>query len=117
MRLKSWLIATLILAFAAPMLADRRGDAKSQVEFGILVAKKGLWREALSRWQKAVELDPQYAQAWNDLAIGYEQLGQLTQARTAYDKAMELQPDNQLIKQNYDMFREIYDRQNRRRDK
>jgi len=31
----------------------------------------------------------------------------------AYEKALELEPNNVLIKQNYDLFREINDRANR----
>ena len=38
--------------------ADARSDAKAQVEFGISVAQRGLWREAIYRWEKAIELDP-----------------------------------------------------------
>ena len=60
---------------------------------------------------------PSYAEAWNDLAIGYEQMGNFTEARKAYDTALKIDPKNQYILQNYDAFREIYDRQNRRRDR
>src|SRR6476469_7789700 len=56
----------------AALAADARADAKSQVEFGIDVAQRGLWREAIYRWEKAVELDPSYPQAYNNLAVAYE---------------------------------------------
>ena len=69
---------------ASPSLADARGDARAQVEFGINVAQRGLWREAIYRWEKAVEMDPTYAAAFNDLAIAYEHEGQLEQARKSY---------------------------------
>ena len=36
--------------------------------------------------------------------------GQLDKARAAYDKAIALEPNNQLIKQNYDLFKELNDR-------
>ncbi len=117
MRARTWLVLVLVLAAAAPALADRRSDAKSEVDFGITVAQRGLWKEAVFRWEKAVELDPSYAAAWNDLAIGYEQMGKFTEARDAYESALKLDPKNNFILQNYDLFREIYDRQNRRRDR
>ena len=82
----------LSMACAAPVLADKRADAKAQVEFGIVVAQRGLWREAAYRWQQAVELDPTYAAAWNNLGIGYEQLGRFDDARKAYEKALEIDP-------------------------
>ena len=90
--------------------ADARGDAKSQVDFGINVAQRGLWREAIYRWEKAVEVDPTYPAAYNDLAIGYEHEGHLDKARKAYERAIELDPNNPQIRQNYELFKEINDR-------
>ena len=98
------------LLASAPAFADARGDAKSQVEFGINVAQRGLWREAIYRWEKAVQLDPSYAAAFNDLAIAYEHEGQLSKARKAYEKAIELEPNNTQIQQNFELFKEINDR-------
>jgi Flp pilus assembly protein TadD len=99
-----------LLASGSASFADARSDAKAQVEFGINVAQRGLWREAIYRWEKAVELDPTYAQAYNDLAIAYEHEGQLDKARKAYEKALELAPNNAQIRQNYELFKEINDR-------
>jgi len=117
MRIRPWLVAVLALAFAAPAFADRRSDAKAQVEFGWDVAKHNLWKEAMFHWEKAVEIDPTYAAAWNNLGIAYEHEGKFSEARSAYEKALQLDPNNNFIRQNYDLFREIYDRQNRRRDR
>jgi Tfp pilus assembly protein PilF len=117
-QLRIAIVLSLVLAGAAtPAFADRRSDAKAQVEFGWDVALHGLWAEAANHWQKAVEIDPTYAAAWNNLGIAYEQQGQFNKARTAYEKACQLEPNNNFIRQNYDLFREIYDRQNRRRDR
>jgi type IV pilus assembly protein PilF len=110
MKLHVVLFVACTVATAAPSFADARSDAKSQVEFGISVAQRGLWREAIYRWEKAVELDPTYAEAFNDLAIAYEHEGQLDKARKAYDKALELAPNNSQIRQNYELFKEINDR-------
>jgi Flp pilus assembly protein TadD len=110
MRLKLALVAILLGATVAPMAADARSDAKKQVEFGISVAQRGLWREAIYRWERAAEIDPTYAAAQNNLAIAYEHEGDFDKARTAYEKALALDPNNAFIKQNYDLFREINDR-------
>ena len=87
------------------------------VEFGIGVAERGLWREAIYRWEKAVELDPSYAPAYNDLAIAYEHEGQLDKARLSYEKALALEPNSPQIRQNYELFKEINDRAKRRSDR
>ena len=110
-------IAGLLAAVAQPAYADARSEAKSQVEFGIKVAQNGLWKEAPYRWEKAVELDPTYAAAWNNLGIGYEHEGRFEDARKAYEKAVTLDPKNILIRQNYDLFKEINDRAKRRNDR
>jgi Tfp pilus assembly protein PilF len=96
---------------------DARNDAKEQVEFGIKVAQNGLWKEAAYRWEKAIQLDPTYGAAWNNLAIAYEQQGNFDKAREAYEKAVTLEPKNLLFRQNYDLFKEINDRAKRRRDR
>ncbi len=101
----------------APAYADARGDAKSQVAFGIDVAQRGLWREAIYRWERAVEIDPTYAAALNNLAIAYEHEGQLDKARQAYERALEIEPNNLQIRQNYELFREINDRTGADKDK
>ena len=110
MHLRPWALAAAFVVLSAPAWAEDRSAAKSQVEFGIRVAQNGLWKEARYRWEKAVELDPTYAEAWNNLAIAYEHEGNFEQARKAYEKALELDPKNLLIRQNYDLFKEINDR-------
>lgn len=115
MHARALIVAILLTAAAAaPLAADARGDARKQVEFGISVAQKGLWREAIYRWERAVEIDPTYAAAHNDLAIGYEHEGELDKARASYEKAMQLDPTNASIKQNYELFKEINDRTTRK---
>ena len=111
------LVAFAATVTASPSFADVRSEAKSQVEFGINVAQRGLWREAIYRWQKATELDPTYAAAYNDLAIAYEHEGQLDKARKAYEKAVELDPNNTQVRQNYELFKEINDRTSQGKDK
>ena len=112
MRQFSALLVLLVALSVAPLAADARDDAKKQVAFGIEVAQRGLWREAISRWERAALIDPAYAAAHNNLAIAYEQEGDLDKARAAYEKALELEPGNQFITQNYELFREINDRTN-----
>lgn len=114
MKMKVWTSLALAagIAIAAPRstLANARGDARSNVDFGNKVAVRGLWREAIFRWEKAIEIDPTYAEAYNNLGVGYEHEGQLDKARKAYEKALELDPNNTRIQQNFELFKEINDR-------
>ena len=120
MQLRLATFFTVVAAVAASPItwaADPRGEARSQVEFGINVAQKGLWREAIYRWEKATEIDPTYSAAFNDLAIAYEHEGQLDKARKAYEKALQLDPNNTQIQQNFELFKEINDRAGANKDK
>jgi Tfp pilus assembly protein PilF len=114
MRFRYLVAACVLVSLGVPAWAAEEEDAKAQVEFGIKVAQKGLWREAIYRWERAVKIDPNYAAAYNNLAVAYEHEGQFEKARKAYDKAAELDPNNAMVRQNYDLFKEINDRTNRR---
>src|ERR1051326_240082 len=116
-RLMTFSVVMLLTAPIAARAADARSESKEEVEFGIKVAQSGLWNEALYRWQKAVALDPTYAAAWNNLAIAYEHEGKFEDAKKAYEKALQLDPKNLMIRQNYDLFKEINDRTKRRQGK
>ena len=112
---RSALLLFLFLTMVpAPARASDRTNAEKEVAFGIKVAQNGLWNEALYRWKKAVEIDPTYAAAWNNLAIAYEHEGRFDEAKSAYEKALQLDPKNLMIRQNYDLFNEINDRTKKR---
>jgi len=112
--LRACLAVVFLLAIPCGLTADDREQAsREQVSFGIDVARMGLWREAIYRWEKAVELDPDNASARNNLAVAYEQSGTFDLANEEYERALELDSDNLYIRQNYELFREAYERKKR----
>ena len=117
MIVRAFIVAASLLASGSAAYADARSDSKAQTEFGIKVAQNGLWKEATYRWEKATKIDPTYAEAWNNLAIGYEHQGRFEDAERAYQEALKLAPKNTYIRQNYDLFKELNDRTKRRRDR
>jgi Flp pilus assembly protein TadD len=109
------LLLLLTLLVAVPTFV-RASTSADEVRFGIDVARRGLWREARFRFEKAVQQDPDNAAALNDLAIALEQEGEFDRAREAYERALKL--DRSLyIQQNYDLFREADDKRNRKAKK
>jgi Tfp pilus assembly protein PilF len=111
MGVRGVLIACLLVVLATGVAhADARSEAVAQVEFGIAVARRNLWKEARYRWERAVAIDPTYAAAYNNLAVAYERTGEFDKAREAYERAVEIEPNNLMIQQNFDLFREINDR-------
>jgi Flp pilus assembly protein TadD len=111
---KRALLLLPLLLGPAPATAS---ESAEQVKFGIEVAQKGMWREALFRFRRAAEVDPENASALNNLAVALEQMGEFDDARENYERALELKPDDLYIQQNYDLFREADDKRNRKRRK
>ena len=70
-------------------------------EFAIEAAELQLWNEAVFRWERVLEIDPQYAQAHNNLGVAYEALGKTDEAIEAYKRATELDPTNRFFRFNY----------------
>ena len=112
MRARSLLAVLVLIALSGVAYADARSDAKAQVEFGISVATRGLWKEAIYRWERATQIDPTYAAAFNNLAVAYEHEGMLEKAAAAYERALKLEPNNSMVRQNFELFKEIHDRTN-----
>lgn len=113
--LGSGFVLTLLLAGQSAALDQlHERQARQEIEFGIEVARQGLWKEAMYRWQKAAELDPTNAQARNNLGVAYEQAGEFELAEQEYKRALELDPKSMYIRQNYELFRESYEKRKRK---
>ncbi len=82
--------------------------SKSQLEFGVEMANRGLWNEALFRFEQARSTRPGDAKVLNDLAVAYEAVGRFEEARTTYEEALKVAPGNRDIKKNYTRFVEFY---------
>jgi tetratricopeptide (TPR) repeat protein len=67
-----------------PRSAKKKFDSASQ-----LIAKNDLPR-ALAQLHKAIDIDPTYAEAYNDLGVVYGRMGEKTQSREALQAAIRL---------------------------
>jgi hypothetical protein len=72
------------------------------------MARKGFWREALFRYEKAAAQHPESAEIQNNLGVAYESVGETSYALAAYKRALELAPQDSKIKRNYARFAEYY---------
>jgi Tfp pilus assembly protein PilF len=78
-------------------------EVRRELDFAAEMAGKGLWREALFRWNKAHAARPDDARILNNMAVAHEALGQREEARKAYEQAMELGPAQE-ISANFVLF-------------
>ncbi len=99
------LAAAASLAVATPAAAAK---SDSQLRFGVEMAQRGLWREALFRFQQAAKQRPRDPQVLNNIAVAYEAIGLFEQALEAYREALEVSPGDRDLRQNYSRFLEFY---------
>ncbi len=68
--------------------------ARAVVHFkkGDSYQEKGQWDKAIAEYNKAIELNPEYAEAYYNRGIAYGNKGQYDQAISDYTKAIELNP-------------------------
>jgi type IV pilus biogenesis/stability protein PilW len=53
------------------------------------------YSKAIQAYQKVIELDPGYAEAYNNLGIIYQEAGDLDRALASYQKAIEINPKSE----------------------
>ena len=109
------LVMALSLGYAAPSDAQEPlartseiTDAKEQLSFGVKMARRGLWSEALFRFKQARRLDPSNPRVLNNMAVAYEALGHFDKALETYQEAVRLQSSDRDLRKNYSRFVEFY---------
>ena len=65
------------------------------------------------RWERVIEIDPENAQAHNNLGVAYESKRKFEAAQAEYKTAIELDPENKSYKKNYDKFKRNRERVNK----
>ena len=71
-----------------------KGRVDAYNDYAIAAAKNRLWREAASRWEQALDLDPSDHRVWNNLGVAYEADERFDDAIRAYTEATSLDAEN-----------------------
>lgn len=90
---------------------------ETQRQFGVRMAKMNLWREAMFRFKRAVEIEPDNAMAHNNYAVALEATGDFDMAAKEYREALRLDRGNQYIQKNYSRFVEFTQKAKKREPK
>ncbi len=110
----SVLITTLLLLVFGCGSSGDLSRAETQRQFGVRMAKMNLWREAMFRFQRAVQIEPDNAMAHSNLAVAYEATGDFDGALKEYREALRLDRSNQYIQKNYSRYVEFTQRGKKR---
>ena len=88
-----FLCVTSFLFAQEPNLTELQKQARNYRAQGLELQRAGNIDEAMALYQKAIELDPSYPIAYNDLGILYEGKGFIDGAEECYLKAIKIDPD------------------------
>jgi hypothetical protein len=106
-------IALLLIVIGCGSSGDL-SRPETQRQFGVRMAKMNLWREAMFRFQREVQIAPDNAMAHNNLAVAFEANGDFDSAAREYREALRLDRSNQYIQKNYSRFVEFTQRAKKR---
>ena len=118
----SSLVLVVLLSLVLGLAACRSGggdlsDASTQRRFGVRMARMNLWREAMFRFRRATQIEPDNAMAHNNLAVAYEATGDFDAAAKEYREALRLDRSNEYIQKNYSRYVEFMQRGKKREQK
>jgi Tfp pilus assembly protein PilF len=69
-----------------PLPSARTEQVADAFTLGNLCLQQGRYPEAIAAYETALKTDPSFAEAWNNLAIAYQDLGQDDKAMAAFRK-------------------------------
>lgn len=118
----SSLVLVVLLSLVLGFTACRSGggdlsDANTQRRFGVRMARMNLWREAMFRFRRATQIEPDNAMAHNNLAVALEATGDFDAAAKEYREALRLDRSNEYIQKNYSRYVEFMQRGKKREQK
>lgn len=93
--------AVFVVLMLIGCASHNTANIRAYNQFAIKAAQAGLWNEAIFRWNQVVSIEPNNAAAHNNLGVGYEALGKINEAESAYQRATELNPDSKYYRINY----------------
>lgn len=83
---------------------DKRKAAESNTQMGLEYMKRDQYEVALGKLKKAVRGDPDYAPGHTVLAVLYERLGEIELAGKHYHRALQADPTNGDVNNNYGVY-------------
>ncbi len=98
----------LLATWAVAATGAPKPRAEEQLSFGVAMAKRGLWNEALFRFRMANQANPNDSRILNNMAVAFEAVGRFEEALASYQRALKADPTSRELKKNYSRFIEFY---------
>ncbi len=94
------IISLLLLLSMLPALGCQVQSVQSEKHYknGTVLVIDGEYEEAIVELNKAIELDPEYADAYYYRGLAYDKSGEVAKAISDYEKCIELSNDPEVVK-------------------
>ena len=97
---RTWLEARFLIPVAAvvlfanwPLLSTTLMRAVTETNLAVALQAEGRLDEATEHYHRAIQLQPDYAPAYNNLATALRAKGQLNEAIATYERALSMRPE------------------------
>lgn len=80
-----------------PIINSGSADQTAFFTMGNLFDKKSDLPKAIEYWEKAIEIEPAYAEAQFNLGVGYFKLKKIDKARECWERVLLLRPDSETM--------------------
>ena len=87
----------LLSMLLAPGCQAKSIQSETHHKNGLALIMDGEYEEAIVELNKAIELDPEYADAYYNRGIAYDKSGEVAKAISDYEKCIELSNDPELV--------------------
>lgn len=84
-------ILVLMIVLCTPVFGQETVDELNSK--GVDLAEQGRYEEAVAVFDKAIEIDPEYAYAWSNKGNVLSDMGKYDEAIAAFDRAIEIDPE------------------------
>jgi tetratricopeptide (TPR) repeat protein len=74
--------------------ASRSPEAAEHYNIGTFLYSQGKFNQAILQFRNAIGIDPEYAEAYNNLGIAHSALGKFDEAIACLNKAIKLNPND-----------------------
>lgn len=105
------IVAAAVMLVACTSTAERKSEkdnaaraASAYTQLGTEYLREGKYELSRTKLEKALELDPDFAQAHGAIAVLYERVGDTRLAEKHYKRAVQLSPDDSGGLNNYGQF-------------
>jgi Flp pilus assembly protein TadD len=108
--MKKMMVPSLLISLAiwsSGCAHNRYPSSSDELKFALYAVDKGMWREAKFRFENLVKANPNNALAHNNLAVALEALGLFQEAEAEYVRAINLDQNNDYIKENFRNVKKI----------